>query len=168
MSNFCMSLTYLGIGQSSTPFTFSSSIFIPSGPITTPRNLTSFTFHLYFSSFTYRLFSASLFTTFSTSSSCPSSPSVPIIILFVKLTTFPVLIRSYKISFIIVWNIASEFVNPKNIIVGLNDPSGVVNTTFHSSPSFILILLYPHHKSIFVNTLFVLMFSTMSEIKGKG
>jgi len=84
----------------------------------------------------------------------------------IKLATFPVLIRSYRISFIIVWNVAGEFVNSKNIIVGLNDPSGIVNTTFHLFPSFILTLLYLYHKSIFVNIFFIPMFSIMSEIKG--
>jgi len=67
-----------------------------------------------------------------------------------------------------VWNVMGKFVNLKNITVGSNDPSGVVNTAFHSSPSFIHTLLYPHCKSIFVNTFFVPIFSTMSEIKGKG
>ena len=40
-----------------------------------------------------------------------------------------------------------------------------MNTTFYSSPSFICTLLYPHYKSIFINTFLVLMFSTMSKIK---
>ena len=135
-------LDTLGVGQSSTLFTFTFSIFIPSRSITTSRNPTSFTFHLYFSGFTYRLFSANLLTTSSISSSCSSSLSVPIITSSIKLATFLVLRRFYRILFIIVWNIAGEFINPKNIMVGLNDPSGVVNTAFYSSPSFILTLLY--------------------------
>jgi len=57
------------------------------------------------------------------------------------------------------WNVAGEFVNPKNITIGSKDPSGVVNAAFYSSPSLILILLYPHLKSIFVKIFFVPMFS---------
>jgi len=53
-----------------------------------------------------------------------------------KLATFPVLIKSYRILFIIVWNITGEFVSLKNITVGSNDSSGVINTIFH------LFLLY--------------------------
>jgi len=66
------------------------------------------------------------------------------------------------------WNIAGEFVNPKNITVGSNDPSGIVNAAFYSSPSLILTLLYPHLRSIFVNTFFVPIFSRTSKIKGSG
>ena len=118
--------------------------------------------------YTYKLFSANLLTISSTSSSYSSSPSVLIITSSIKLTTFPVLIIFHRISYIMVWNITSEFINLKNITVGSNDPSRVVNAAFHSSPSFILILLYPHLRSIFVNTFLVLMFSTMSKIKDKG
>ena len=38
--------------------------------ITTPKNLISLIFYLYFSSFTYNLFSANVFTTFPTTLSC--------------------------------------------------------------------------------------------------
>ena len=34
-----------------------------------------------------------------------------------------------------------DLINTKNITVGSNDPSGVVNAAFHSSPSLILTLL---------------------------
>jgi len=54
------------------------------------------------------------------------------------------------------------------MIVGPNDPSGVVNAAFYSSPSLILTLLYPHLKSIFVNTIFVPMFLITSEMSGSG
>ena len=163
-----MFLTSSGVGQSNTSFTFSSSILISFGLITTLKNTISYTFHLYFSGFTYKSFSTNLFTTFSTILSCSFFFSVSIITLSIKLATFPVLIRSQRISFIIVWNIASEFVSPKNIIIGLNNPSGIMNTTFHSSFSFIYTLLYPYFKSIFVNTFFIPIFFTMSEIRGKG
>ena len=55
----------------------------------------------------------------------------------------------------------------KNIMVSSNDPSGVVNATFHSFPSFIHTLLYPYHRFNLVNTLFVPIFSIMSEIRDK-
>ena len=136
-----MSLTPFRVGQSNTPFTFSFSILILSSPITTPRNPTFLTFHLHFSGFPYKSFSTNLLTTSSINSLCLSSPSVPIVTSSMKLTTLPVLMRSHKISFIIVWNIVGEFINPKNITVGLNDLSSVVNTTFHLSPFFIHTLL---------------------------
>ena len=133
-----MFLTYFGVSQSRTSFTFSSSIFISSGPITTPKNSTSLTFHLHFSGFTYKLFSASLLTTFSTNLLCPSYISVLMITLFIKLATLLVLMKSYRILFIIVWNIVSELVSPKNIIISLNDSSSIVNAVFHSCIGFTL------------------------------
>jgi len=32
--------------------------------------------------------------------------------------------------------VAKEFVNPKNMTVGSNNPSGIVKATFHLSPSY--------------------------------
>ena len=49
-----------------------------------------------------------------------------------------------KISFIMVWNVAREFIRPKNITRGSKRPWGIRNTAFHSLPSLILMLLYPH------------------------
>jgi len=57
---------------------------------------------------------------------------------------------------------------PKNMTRGSNDPSDVANAIFHSSPSFILTLLYPYLRSIFVKTLFVLMLSKTSDMRGSG
>ena len=165
---FFMSLTPFRVGQFNISFTFSFFILILSGPITTPKNSTFLIFHLYFSGFTYRSFYASLFITSSTISSCSSSSSIPTIILLMKLTTFPVLIKSLRISFIIVWNIARKFVSSKSITVGSNDLSRVVNATFYLSFSFIHTLLYFYYKSIFINTFFILIFSTISEIGDKG
>ena len=136
-----MSLTPYRVGQSKISFIFSSSILILSGPITTPKNPTSLTFYLYFSGFIYQTFSTNLFTTSFTSLLCSSFIYVPTIMLFIKLTTFPVLIKLLRILFIMAWNIVSEFVSSKNIIVGLNNPSGVVNIIFHLSSFFICILL---------------------------
>ena len=129
-----------------------------SSSITTPKNPTSLIFYLHFSSFTYKLFSTNFLTTFSTTSLCSFSSLVSTMILSIKLATSPVLIQSLKILFIIVYNIASEFVSPKNIIVGLNNPSRVMNTAFYLFPSFIHILLYPHYRSNFVNTFLYLYF----------
>ena len=66
-----------------------------------------------------------------------------------KLTTSPVLIKSYKISFIIIWNVAGELVSPKNITVGSNDSSGVVNTAFYLS-SFLFI----HYNILIINLIY--------------
>ena len=76
---------FLGAGQLSTSFTFSFCISTPFGPITTPRNSTSLTFYLYFSSFTNRSFSSNLLNTFSTSLSCPSLVSIATKILSIKI-----------------------------------------------------------------------------------
>jgi len=56
-----------------------------------------------------------------------------------------------KMWFIIIWKVGGEFVNPKNITNGLNKPSGVRKAAFHSSPSLIQMLLYPHHMLNLVN-----------------
>ena len=140
-------------------FIFSSSILISSSPITTLKNPTSLIFYLYFFSFTYKLFSINLFTTFSTTSLCSSFSSISTITSLMKLAISLVLIKSHRILFIIIWNIAGGLVSPKNITIGLNNPSRVVNATFHLSSSFIHILLYPHHKSNLLNTFFVPIFS---------
>ena len=96
------------------------------------------------------------------------SSSILTIMLSIKFATFLVLIKFYRISFIIVWNVAREFVSLKNITVGLNNSCSIVNATFHSFLSFIHILLYLHHKFNLVNTFLVLIFSTISKIKDKG
>jgi hypothetical protein len=49
---------------------------------------------------------------------------------------------SMNIEFIIIWKVAGELVSLKNITVGSNNPSLVMNAAFHSSPSLILTLLY--------------------------
>ena len=136
-----MSLIPLEVRQSSTPFIFSFSILIPSGPITTAKNPTSLTFYLHFSGFIYKSFSANLLTIFPTILSYLSSSSIPTITLLMKLAASPVLIKFYKILLIIVWNIAGEFISPKNITIGSNNPSGVMNAAFYLSLSFICTLL---------------------------
>ena len=86
--------------------------------ITTSKNSTFLIFYLYF-------FSLSVSTMMSS----------------IKFITL-VLIKTHKISFIIIWNIVREFVSLKNIIVCLNNFFDIVNTVFYLSPSFIYILLY--------------------------
>jgi len=63
---------------------------------------------------------------------------------------------------------AREFIKPKNITVGSNDSSGIVKAAFYLSPFLILILLYPHLKSNFVNTFLVPIFSIMFKMSGNG
>src|SRR6266576_194372 len=71
-----------------------------------------------------------------------------------------------NIVFIIIWNVAGELVRPKNITVGSNSPSGVRNAPFHSSPSLIRMLLYPHHTSNFVNRVLLLKRSIVWGMRG--
>ena len=132
-----------------------------------PRNIL-LTFYLYFSSFMYKLFSTNLFINFSTISLWPFSISVLTNTSSINLTIFLALMRFQRILFIIVWNIANKFVSLKNITVSSNDPSSVVNATFHSSSFLIHILLYSHLRSIFVDTFFVPIFSIISKIRDKG
>jgi hypothetical protein len=40
--------------------------------------------------------------------------------------------------------VAGELLIPKNMTVGSNNPQFIKNAAFHSSPSFIHTLLYPH------------------------
>ena len=134
-----MFLTSQEVDQFNTPFIFTFTILISLNSITTSKNSTSLIFHLHFSSFIYKLFSTNLFT-FSIILSYTSS-SISIITLSIKLATFLVLIKFYRILFIIVWNIAGKSVSPKNITVDLKDLSRVINTIFYLSSFFIPTLL---------------------------
>ena len=78
------------------------------------------------------------------------------------------LIKSFRILFIITWNIADEFVILKNIIVGLKNFTCIVNTLFHLSPFLILILLNLYYKFIFVNTFLLSILSIKSVINRSG
>ena len=71
-------------------------------------------------------------------------------------------------SFMNRWKVAGEFESPKNITVSSNNPFGVMNAAFHSSPSFIRMLLYPDQMSNFVNSLASLTLSMRSEMRGRG
>jgi hypothetical protein len=52
-------------------------------------------------------------------------------------------IRSWKISFIIIWKVAGLLVRPKYMTRGSNKPLLVWNMAFHSLPSQMRTLLYP-------------------------
>ena len=73
-----------------------------------------------------------------------------------------------NMEFIIVWNVAGELVSPKNMTVGLNRPLFVMNAAFHSSPSLMQTLLYPHQMSNFVYREHPLNLSMSSRIRGRG
>ncbi len=78
------------------------------------------------------------------------------------------MINSRKISFIIAWKVAGELVRPKNMTVGSKSPRFVRKAAFHSSPSLILMLLYPHRTSSAVKYLAFLSLSRSSEMSGSG
>ena len=59
---------------------------------------------------------------------------------------------SVNIAFIMVWNVAGEFVRPKNMTLGSNRPWFVMKAAFHSSPSLMRTLLYPHRMSNLENS----------------
>lgn len=71
-------------------------------------------------------------------------------------------------SLMCAWKVAGEFVSPKNITVGSNNPLFVTNVAFHSSPSLIRMLLYPCHTSSLVNILAPWSRSTSSGMSGSG
>ncbi|OSX58571.1 hypothetical protein POSPLADRAFT_1118272, partial [Postia placenta MAD-698-R-SB12] len=70
--------------------------------------------------------------------------------------TFPLTMRSWKISFIIAWKVTGKLVMPKNItchdLGGSYSPRLVTKAAFHSSPALIRILLYPHLTSNLVKS----------------
>ena len=87
-------------------------------------------------------------------------------LLSINTTTFSLFIKSLKISFIIAWNIAGEFIILKNITVSLKKPMYVINTSFHSLPFLILILLNFYYRSIFTNTFLLFILLIKSIING--
>src|SRR5258708_32517226 len=68
----------------------------------------------------------------------------------------PLWMKSQRILFIIVWNVAGELHSPKNMMVGSNSPQLVRNAAFHSSHSLIRMLLNPHWRSSTVNSAILL------------
>ena len=159
-----MSFIFFGSGQLNTLSTFYFSILILLGPMTTSRNPTFYTFYIHFSSLIYKLFSSSLLNTSSTILLYFSSVSISTNISSTKATTFPSLIISLRILFIIIWNIAGEFVIPKNMAIGSKNLIQVVNAPFHLFFSLILTLLNLYQRSILVNTCLLSMLSIKSII----
>jgi len=90
------------------------------------------------------------------------------IISSMKVAMVPWLIISQKRLFIIVWKVAGELVSLKYMTIGLYASIYVIKTIFHSSPSLILMLLYPYLKSNFVNTFLLPTPSRISAISGNG
>jgi len=76
--------------------------------------------------------------------------------------------RSWKIVFIIVWNMAEELVSLKNMTIGLYRPSLVMKATFHQSLSLIRTLLYPHSMLNLVNKVQLCSWSVSCGIRGRG
>ena len=66
------------------------------------------------------------------------------------------------------WKVAGELVNPKNITQGSNRPLSVLKVAFHSSPSLIQILLYPHRMSNLVKRDRPWSCSRIVFIRGRG
>ena len=83
-----------------------------------------------------------------------------------KIENHPSITCRRKMVFIIIWKVAGEFVNPKNMTVGSNSPSGVRKAAFHSSPGLMRILLYPHRMSNLVNSVHPASLSTTDGING--
>ena len=80
------------------------------------------------------------------------------------------MIRSWKIVFIIIWNVARELHSLKNMTRHSYSPYLVKNAVFHSSLSTTLMLLYPHLTSNFEKILapdLVIVLIT-SPIRGRG
>ena len=77
-------------------------------------------------------------------------------------------IKSPSILFIILWNVAGALENPKCITAALKKPHLVINAVFHSSPSLMQTLLYPHLKSILVKIKALLSDSIKFAILGIG
>ena len=111
-----------------------------SSPIIISKKSISLTFHLHYSSFTYKLFFSSLFNIFSISLSYPYLLFVSTIILLIKLPTFSMLIKFFSNLFTIAWNMAGEFVSLKNMTVNSNNLFDVVKTAFYLFLFFILML----------------------------
>jgi len=56
---------------------------------------------------------------------------------FIYTESHPWATSIWNIEFIIIWNVAGEFMRLKNMTSGSNRPSGVRKAAFHLLPSFI-------------------------------
>jgi len=70
--------------------------------------------------------------------------------------------------FIMLWKVAGALEKPKYITVVSKRPCLVINAVFHSFPSLMRTLLYPHLKSILVKIEALLSDSVKSAILGIG
>ena len=123
---------------------------------------------MHFSGFRYKWFCSSILSTSLTIRRCSSTVSVNTRISSMYTITCPSSICRFRMWFMNDWKVAGELVSPKNITVGSNRPRFVRNAAFHSSPSLIRILLYPHRMSIFEKTWAFFSLSMSSWISGSG
>src|SRR4051812_8105680 len=121
----------------------------------------------HFGSFANRFSSSKIFSTFLTSIVCW--------LLFLEKTRMSSMytmthmsIRSWKMWFMYLWNMAGAFFSPKGMTMYSKRPSLVLKAVFHLSPSLILILLKPMHRSILEKIFASLILSRRSSIKGIG
>ena len=63
---------------------------------------------------------------------------------------------------------AGELHIPKNMMLGLNSPSGVVKAVFQQSSGLLKTLLYPHHMLTLVKIDDPWSLSMRSEMRGRG
>ena len=164
-----MSFTQVGVGHSVIPLTLIGFIFTKPCLIITPKYSTSFWWNQHFSGLRKRLLQASLDRKYHTFSSCSLLSSFVVIMMTSMYTlSHPCAISLWKMSSIMVWKVAGEFVRPKNMTVGSNNPSEVLKAAFHSSPSLIWMLLYPHHTLNLENICFSARSWISSAMSGKG
>ena len=76
--------------------------------------------------------------------------------------------KGWRMSFIIVWKVAGELHNPKNMMSGPKSPWFVEKATFHLSPSLSQMLLKPQQRSRVVNHSASCSLVSMSETNGSG
>src|SRR5437588_5327158 len=78
------------------------------------------------------------------------------------------IISSQNNTSIIVWKVAGELVRPKNMTRHSNNPLLVLKAVFHSSPSLMRTLLYPHLMLSLVNHFFLTNLVLRSVMRGNG
>src|SRR5712675_3046017 len=128
-----------------------------------------FCVNVHFSGFRYRSCFSSLSKTWWTHSRWSiGSSGVAISMSSIYTVSQPSQISSLNMVFIMDWKVAGELVMPKNMTVGLYNPLGVWKAALHSSPPWILMLLYPIHTSNLVNQLDPLSLSMMRAMLGIG
>jgi len=136
--------------------------------IITLRYSTSVFSNSHFSGLRKRLCFQSSYITLQVTLWCSSRVSVNIRMSSRYTTTTHSIIKSSKISSIMVWNVTGLLHSPKNITSSSKSPRFVQNAAFHSSPSFIWTLLNPHRTSCLVKYLAPLSLSMNSEMRGSG